>query len=1067
MNICPYCRTALADAVLVCSACARAVAVSATVATVGGAASDQTTFVPQPRHTNNAASSQSADAGRTTFVPSPANADRTTFSPPPADADSTTFVPATPAADRTTFVPPSSRPKTDRTPAVVGLDPHATRLPTGPIDSRDSTFIRVPGAPARTRLGDTGLLEEGTEFGQRYHIIKLLGVGGMGSVYQAWDKELGVAVALKIIKLPEDADESDARALEERFKRELLLARQVTHKSVVRIHDLGEIDGTKYITMTYVEGSDLSHILKAEGKLTVPRVLRIARQVLEGLAAAHNAGVVHRDLKPANIMIDADDQALIMDFGIALSSRDGKHKSEGIVGTLGYMSPQQATGQPVDQRTDLYALGLIMYDLLGGRKMDRDAESMMADMLGRIGKAPEPIRTVNPDVPEGVERVITKCLEPNVEARYALAADVLAAIDGLDENGIPIPVPPRFTRMTMAGAALAVVLVIGATWTIATRKPPPAPAPVSVLIGDFQNTTNDPTFDHMLEPVLRLALEGAGFISAYDRNGISRNMGVPPPEKLDERTATELAVKHGVGVVLTGSVDRQGNAYAVSVKAIEAVTGKVISSANSRAASKEQVLSAAGKLASTVRQALGDDTSDSKQLFAMDTVSATSLEVVRNYAAAMDALSNSRFEEAGAGFGKAVELDPNFGLGYAGLAVAAHNQDRTQDAQKYIKEAVRHLDSMTERERYRTRGLAFEWTSDYQACVKEFSDLIERYSSDAMARNNLAVCLTYLRELPKAIEEMRQAIKILPNRRLYHENLALYAAYSSDAQAAEEEARAIEKPSLFGLLPLAFAQILKGELPQAAEIYRSFTKFDQLGVSYAASGLGDLAIYEGRYSDAVKIFTEGAAADEAAKDADRAASKFTQLAHAQLLRQQKTAAIAAADKALAISQAVKIRFLAARIYAAAGAAAKARAVANSLASELQAEPQAYGIIVEGEAALQAGDARQAVKLLIEANKIFDTWLGHFALGRAYLGAEAFMQADAEFDRCIKRRGETLALFLDEEPTVGYLPPIYYYQGRVREGLKSSGFAEPYRAYLAIRGESKEDSLAAELRSKQF
>jgi tetratricopeptide (TPR) repeat protein len=516
---------------------------------------------------------------------------------------------------------------------------------------------------------------------------------------------------------------------------------------------------------------------------------------------------------------------------------------------------------------------------------------------------------------------------------------------------------------------------------------------------------------------------------------------------------------------VSGSVDRQGSGYAVSAKAIQTVTGNVISSAKNRASSREQVLSATSKIATVVREALGDDASDANQLFATETLSATSLEVIRDYAAAMEALSNSKFEEALRGFSSAVALDPNFGLGYAGMAVASRNLDKLQDAQKYIKEAIRHLDGMTERERYRTRGLAFEWTNDYRACVKEFGDLIERYSADAMARNNLAVCLTYLRELPKAIEEMRQAIKILPKRTLYRENLALYTAYSTDARAAEQEARAIEKPGLFGLLPLAFSQVLQGQLPQAVETFRSLATIDQQGASYAASGLGELAVYEGRFSEAVRIFTEGAATDLASKDTDRAATKFAALAHAQLLRQQKTGAIAAADKALATSQAVKIRFLAARVFVEAGAAAKARTLAAGLASEFQAEPQAYAKIIEAEAAVKGRDARQAVKLLTEANALFDTWMGHFDLGRAYLEAAALTQADAEFDRCIKRRGETLALFLDEEPTIGYLPPVYYYKGRVREALKSAGFADSYRTYLTIRGQSKEDPLLAEIKRR--
>jgi eukaryotic-like serine/threonine-protein kinase len=566
--------------------------------------------------------------------------------------------------------------------------------------------------------------------------------------------------------------------------------------------------------------------------------------------------------------------------------------------------------------------------------------------------------------------------------------------------------------------------------------------------------------------MLKLALEDAGFISAYDRSSIRRSLGVAPPEQLDERAALELAVKEGVSVVLSGGVNRQGSGYGVSIKAAEAVTGKVITTANDRASSKEQVLAAATRLAGVVRTALGDETSESAQRFATQTFSATSLEVVREYAAAAEALSSSKSEVALRRFAAAVALDQNFGLGYAGMAIASRNMDRHQDAERYIKEAVTHLDGMTERERYRTRGLFYFITKDYQACVNEYSALIARYAADAAARNNLALCLTYLRQLPKALDEMRQVIKILPKRMLYRENLALYAAYSGDFATAEQEARGMQQQGLFGTLALAFAQMLQGQLPQAAETYQSLSKIDDdLGPSYTASGLGDLAVYEGRFTDAVRIYTQGAAADFAFKQAERSADKFAALAHTQLLRLDNAAAIVAADKALENSKAVKTRFLAARVFVEAGATPRARTLAAALGAELLAEPQAYAKIIEGEAALKSGDARQAIKALTEANSLLDTWIGHYDLGRAYLAAGAFTQADSEFDRCLTRRGEALSLFLDEEPTFGLFPPVYYYQGRVREELKNTKFAESYRVYLNIRGQSKEDPLVAEARRR--
>jgi len=189
------------------------------------------------------------------------------------------------------------------------------------------------------------------------------------------------------------------------------------------------------------------------------------------------------------------------------------------------------------------------------------------------------------------------------------------------------------------------------------------------------------------------------------------------------------------------------------------------------------------------------------------------------------------------------------------------------------------------------------------------------------------------------------------------------------------------------------------------------------------------------------------------------------MAYAQLMLRNKGPALEAARNALELSKAVKTRFAAAQIYAALGEAAKAHELASGLGSEPQVEPQAYAKLIDGEVALQTGDSRQAVKLFTEANNLLDTWMGRFDLGRAYLETGAFPEADSEFDRCLKRRGETLALYLDEVPTFAYLPPVYYYQGRVREGMKSSGFAESYKKYLGIRGNAKEDPLLAEVRRR--
>lgn len=431
----------------------------------------------------------------------------------------------------------------------------------------------------------------------------------------------------------------------------------------------------------------------------------------------------------------------------------------------------------------------------------------------------------------------------------------------------------------------------------------------------------------------------------------------------------------------------------------------------------------------------------------------------------MIAIANSKFEDARQKFAESVKVDPNFGMGWTALAMASFNLDKLQDTEKYVQEAQRHLDTMTERERYRTRGLYYLATSDYEQCVKEYGDLVAKFAADASARNNIALCSSRLRKNVEAAAQMREVVQILPNRALYRENLALYTAYSGDFEGAEREARVLTEPSVFGLLALAFAQVGQGQLAQAADTYRQIGTIDDQGASYMAAGLGDIAVYEGRFSDAARLLESSAAADMKATEPDRAATKLAALGYAHLLRQQKTPAIAATESALKNSTVPKIRFLAARTFVETGEISKARALAESLRSELQPEPQAYAKVIEGLVAMKSGKAREAIKPLTEANTLLDTWIGHFELGRAYFEAGAFTPADSEFDRCIARRGEALSLFLDEDPTYGYLPSAYYYQGRVREELKTAGFAESYRTYLSIRGKSTEDPLLPDVRKR--
>jgi len=921
-------------------------------------------------------------------------------------------------------------------------------------------------------------------FGRRYHIKRLLGLGGMGAVYQAWDTELGIDVAIKLIRPDIIGDAAAAAEIQRRFKRELLLARLVTHQNVVRIHDLGEIEGLKYITMSYVDGTDLASLLSREGRLPVRRSLRLARRICAGLVAAHAAGVVHRDLKPANVMVGAGDDALITDFGIArlLGSVEGEGsalpvpspsrldphhanvtQAGSMVGTLEYMPPEQARGEQVDQRADVYALGLMLHDMLSGRIRQTRSPSALDELKARGERAPGPLHGEIPEVSEALDAIIARCTDPVPSRRYKSSAELAEALARLDDDGRPLRTRRTVGLGRVATVAAVVLAGIGAAWWNFRPRPPPAVhAPVSVVISDFANGTGDPGLDRTLEPVIKLSLESAPFITAYAHSDVRRALNVDPTDPFDERAANELAVKQGLGVVVAGSIERQDQGYRLQATARQAVTGKVVARAEREASSRDGVLAAVGRLSEEIRQRLGDESSDAEQRFAMDTLTATSLDVVHDYAVAMEALSSSQFEAARASFQKAVERDPAFGLAYAGRAIASANLGKQQEAQKDIAEAVRHVDRMTERERFRARGLYYYLTADYPSCVKEYGALVSRYKSDAAAHNNRALCLTRLREMPQALDEMREVVVILPNRALYRVNLALYAAYASDFGYAQTEATRAAQMSPLGNLPLAFAQLGLSRLDEARKTWEALGKASPVGASFAASGLADLAIYAGRYTEAIHILQDGAAADRKAGNPDRAAAKGVAIAFAELSRGQSAAAVAAAKRALGESETMKVRFLAGRIYALTGETEAARSIVQALANELPAEPRAHAKVLEGDLALAAGDPRRAISLLGEANGLLDTWVGRFELARAYLQAGAFAQADSELDRCIARRGEALALFLDEEPTYGITPLLDYLQGRVREGLGTAGFADAYRRYLDLRGLAGEDALLAEV-----
>ncbi len=919
-------------------------------------------------------------------------------------------------------------------------------------------------------------LAPGSVLGGRYEILKTLGEGGMGAVFKAHDTEVDRFVALKVIR-PELGSSTEVL---QRFRQELVLARQITHRNVVRIYDLGVADRVRFISMEYIEGEELGQILKKRGKLPPREAAEIILQVCYGLAAAHEAGVVHRDLKPQNIMIDHEGRAAVMDFGIASSteavilltqaSRGDAEGSAGltrvgaILGTPQYMAPEQARAEKLGVRSDLFTVGLILYELTVGH-LPPHSPGLKGLLTDRGTKQIPPPIEADPQIPRPLNRIITRCIQLDPEARYPTIETLIHDL----ETWLGIKKAHANWKVFSALAAVIVLLAGFLIYSLRPKASAGAHPLVKILVSDFTNQTGNPVLEGTLEPVLSTALEGASFITTYSRGDAHKTLAkLSTSTKLDENSARLIAQREGLGVVISGSIRQDGSKYAISAQALDPRTNKVIDSENATAASAKEVSEAVARIAAGFRKALGDATPKSAQLAAAETFSSQSLEASQQYALAQELQWQGKWDDALQAYKRSTELDSNLGRAYAGMAVILANMGHKEDAEKNFKLAMSKIDRMTDREKYRTRGAYYLMERDYEKAIEQYKALEKQFPADSAGIGNLALAEFYARNMTGAVDDEQRVVALYPNNVLYLNNYGLFAMYAGDFDVAIRESERLLKlnPNFEkGYICLGVSQLARGDDAAAADTYKKVAPISAWGASAAAVGLADMALYQGRPADALSILEPAVHADLAAKDPSRAAAKYVMQAQALLMKGQTAKAIAAAEQASTGSADESLLYPAAMIFLEAGKGDKAMELSQKLSQRLEPDPGAYGKLIEAEVQMKKKDYRSAVRTFQDAQKIADTWLGRFGLGRAYLEAGAFTDADTEFDACVKRRGEATAVFLDDEPSWHYFAPVYYYLGRAREGLGSPGAAEAYQNYLKAREKSASDALAADAKKR--
>ena len=626
-----------------------------------------------------------------------------------------------------------------------------------------------------------------------YRIEQRLGQGGMGVVYAAEDQRLGRKVAIKF--LPDEAC-CEPEAVE-RFMREARAISALNHPHICTLYDIGEAAGQHYMVMELLEGEPLKARL-ARGSLPLDEVLAFGEQVADALDAAHAKGIVHRDLKPANLFITRRGQMKVLDFGVAKLSDVGRGAPHAettagsdhlttlgvALGTVHYMSPEQARGQDIDGRSDLFSLGIVLYEMATGRAPFEGATAA-AVFEGLLTRTPAVPSHVHAGVPEDLDRIILRLLEKDRELRYQSAADLRADLRRLrkaadsgalrtesDASPVVTPVPRRTHRRIrrwLIAAPLATLGVIAAVLLWRQAQTPALADRDLVVLADFVNRTGDTMFDDTLSEALGVQLRQSPFLNVLNDQQVQstlRLMGREVATPLTAAVGREVCQRAGARALLGGSIASLGSAYLLTLQAEDCVTGEILAEQQIQASGKEGVLGALSGVVRQFREQLGESLASIQRYDApVEQASTSSLEALKAYSQGTTTRRTEGDFESVPFFRRAVELDPDFALAWARLGTVYNNLGQADEARQATTKAYELRERVSDRERYYIEGRYHTTiTEDLDRAIESYRLLLATYPDDYAALANMGLLLRQQGRLTEALPALEQAVQVAPDQ---------------------------------------------------------------------------------------------------------------------------------------------------------------------------------------------------------------------------------------------------------------------------------------------------------------